>query len=72
MKCFFENFVFFLHVYVNLNNTISIIIVLKNSKMAKKSRKLSWFNMNYFYVVYCLLKKFETQIIICKSLRIQT
>ena len=63
---------FFMHVYVNLNITTSIIIVLKILKMAKKSRKLSWFNINFFYVVYCLLEKFGTQIIICKSLRIQT
>jgi len=40
MKCFFENFVFFMHVYVNLNITTSIIIVLKNLKNGQKIQKI--------------------------------
>ena len=41
MKCFFENFVFFMHVYVNLNITTSIIIVLKNLKNGKQIQKIT-------------------------------
>ena len=41
MKCLFQNFVFFMHVYLNLNISTLILIVLKNQKRANKFRKIS-------------------------------
>ena len=52
MKCFFENFVFFMHVYVNLNITTSIIIVLKKSKYGQKIQKIVVIQHEFSFMWY--------------------
>ena len=39
MKCLFQNFVFFYDVYLNLNISTLILIVLKKSKKGKQIQK---------------------------------